>query len=96
MNVERFEERGQKLGARTAEAISSAVNTAGANVDAALDYMNEKKEQLSETLQRTRQEGWSGVQRKISDCVRNSPLSILCATMGVGVLVGWVLRRARR
>jgi ElaB/YqjD/DUF883 family membrane-anchored ribosome-binding protein len=96
MNAQGFEEQSQKLGARTAETISSAAKKAGGRVDAALDYANEKAQQVTETLQRARQEGLDGVRRRASDCARNAPLATFLATMGVGILVGWLLRRESR
>jgi hypothetical protein len=88
MHADGFEKQGQKLGARTAETISSAANKAGGKVDAALDYVNEKAQQVTETLQRASQEEWDGVRRRTSNCARNAPLASLLATMGVGILVG--------
>jgi ElaB/YqjD/DUF883 family membrane-anchored ribosome-binding protein len=96
MNAESFEKQGHKFGARTADTISSAANKAGDKVDAALDYVNEKAQQVTETLQRAGQEGWDGVRRRASDCARNAPLATLLATMGVGILVGWLLSRESR
>jgi ElaB/YqjD/DUF883 family membrane-anchored ribosome-binding protein len=96
MDPQDFVRHDEKLGARTAEAISSAANKAGDKVDAALDYVNEKTQQVTETLQRARQEGWDGVRRRASDYARNAPLPTLLATMGFGILVGWFLRRESR
>jgi ElaB/YqjD/DUF883 family membrane-anchored ribosome-binding protein len=96
MNAKVFEREGQKLGARTAETISSLANRAGDKVDAALDYVNESAQHVTETLQRARQEGWNGVRRRASDCARNTPLATFLATMGAGILVGWLLTRQSR
>ena len=96
MNAESFEKQGQKLGARTAETISSVASKAGGKVDAALDYVNDKAQQVTQTLQRTSEEGWDGVRRRASDCARNAPLATFLTTMGFGVLIGWLLRREFR
>ena len=96
MNTEGFEKQAHKFGERTAETINAAANKAGAKVDAAMGYVTEKAQQLTETLQRAREEGWDGVRRRASDCARNAPLATPLAMLGVGILVGWLLRRESR
>jgi ElaB/YqjD/DUF883 family membrane-anchored ribosome-binding protein len=88
-----MDEKGHNVGTRAAEAISSAANKAGGKVDSALDYVNEKTHEVNETLRRASQEGWDGVRRRASDCARNAPLTTFLTTIGIGIVVGWLLGR---
>ena len=96
MNTETMQAQAQKFGARAADKIGSAVDKAGTKVDAAIDYMSDKTQQVTEKIQRARQEGWDGVRRRTTDCFRHSPFSAFLVTMGAGILVGWLLRKELR
>jgi len=85
------EKQGHSVGTRAAEAISLAADKAGDKVDAALDYVNEKTQEVNQTLRRASQEGWDGVRRRASDCARNAPLATFLATIGIGIAVGWLV-----
>jgi ElaB/YqjD/DUF883 family membrane-anchored ribosome-binding protein len=92
-SAEDLEEQVQKFGARTAERVGLAADKAGAKVDAAVDYVSGQTQQISETLQRIGNEGWDGIRRRTTDYAHNAPFTTLLATLGVGILVGWLLRR---
>jgi ElaB/YqjD/DUF883 family membrane-anchored ribosome-binding protein len=96
MNTKTMQAQAHNFGARAAGKIGSAVDEAGARVDAAIDYMSDKTQQVSEKIQRAREEGWDGVRRRTTDCFRESPFSAFLVTMGAGILVGWLLRKELR
>jgi ElaB/YqjD/DUF883 family membrane-anchored ribosome-binding protein len=95
MNTAKMQAQAERFGARAADKIGSAIDKAGTKVDAAIDYVSDKSQEVTQKVQRVSQESWDGVRRRTTDCVRTAPFTTFVVTMGVGILVGWLLRKVR-
>ena len=76
----------QKFGERVAEKIAGAGQVAGQKIDAAIDYVEDKKERAKQTLDEVCQDGWQGMKAKVMKYTRNEPFNALLIAVGSGLL----------
>ena len=96
MEPNKFLELGEdSLGERVTQNVSKVAETGGRQVDAAVDYMDKAKGEVTESLERIKEEGWKGLKQKAIDSTRQEPLKALALAATAGLLLAWVIKTGK-
>jgi ElaB/YqjD/DUF883 family membrane-anchored ribosome-binding protein len=91
----RIAEEGEKLGKRVAERVGDAVGTAGQKLDNAIEYVDSTTQNVRDSFNRIRDEGFEGLRERTLEYTRREPLTALCIAVTAGLLLGWLTKRGR-
>ena len=73
----------------------NVVDNVGQKLNAARVYLDNKTQQVKESFNQMREEGFEGMKKRASDQVQHNPLYSLLAALGAGVLIGWLTKKGR-
>jgi len=86
---------GEKFGKRVAEKVGVAAEVAGQKLDKAVDYVDSTTQNVRESLNKIRDEGWQGMCARTLEYTRKEPFAALMMAVGAGLFLGWITKRGR-
>ena len=69
---------------------------AGRKVDAAVEYVDQAKKGVTESLERMKGEGFDDLKQRAFDYARKQPVKALAIAAGAGILLAWLTNRGNR
>ena len=91
----RAADEAERLGKRVAEKVGGAAEVAGQKLDKAVDYVDSTTQNLRESLNKIRDEGWQGMRARTLEYTRKEPFTALMIAVGAGLFLGWITKRGR-
>ena len=84
------------FGQHVAQKLTGVGEAAGRKVDAAVEYVDQAKKGVTESVERMKEEGFDGLKQRAFEYARKQPVKALAIAAGAGILLAWLTNRGNR